>query len=60
MPYIHHSEGRSLILWSRDAVANARQIIAQSARMHADLRATIRETRRLIDVARADRAGRER
>ncbi len=56
----HDPEVQKLIQTSRDAVATTRQMIAQSARVRADLRATIRETRRLIDAARADMAGRER
>lgn len=51
-------ETRKLIQASREAVAVTRHIIARSVRARQDIRAIIRETRRLIDATRADQAGR--
>ena len=60
MPYLFDRETARLIQGSQDVVANSRQIIAKSSQEREELRSVIRETRRVIDASRADRAKRDR
>ena len=59
MRYSHDPEAHRLIRVSREAIAATRHMIARNARERETIQVMTRETRRLIEVARADRARRE-
>ena len=58
MPHSRDPRVKSLISQSRHAIATSRDLIAHSVVEREQMRAAIRETRRVIEASRADRAKR--